>query len=248
MKSPLKIDKHSPIPIYYQLKEQLALLIRDGTFPIGSQLSTELEISGQLDISRGTVRQAINALVAEGRLERVQGRGTFVTEPPTALLHLAQRFSSFAEEMRERNVPFSTQVLDKKIVPAEGRLLSKLELEQGDKVIYLERLGRVDSEPFVLAFSYLPHELCPELFDADITDRPLYEVLEDDCGLHLARATRTLEAARADDYEAELLHVETGSPIHFMHSLAYLDDGRPVEYSRLRFRGDQSRITFEVRR
>ncbi|MFQ5578808.1 MAG: GntR family transcriptional regulator, partial [Anaerolineae bacterium] len=82
----------------------------------------------------------------------------------------------------------------------------------------------------------------------NLTDRPLYEVLEGEYGLHLARATRTLEASLADKYEAKLLKISQGSPIHFMHSLAYLDNGRPIEYSRLRFRGDRNRITFEVKR
>ena len=90
---PFSVDKNSPTPIYYQLKEQLALLIRNGTFAVDSQLPTEQSISQELGISRGTVRQAINALVTEGRLYRVQGSGTFVSEPATAL-HLAQRFSS----------------------------------------------------------------------------------------------------------------------------------------------------------
>lgn len=244
---PLSIDKNSPTPIYYQLKEQLALLIRNGTFPIDGQLPTELAISEQLGISRGTVRQAINALVNEGRLYRVQGRGTFVSEPAT-VLHLAQRFASFAEDMREMNIPFTSKVLTAKIIPAEGRLVDKLGLNYGDSVIYLERLGSVNAEPFVLAFSYLPEALCPGLPDKDLTDRPLYEILEGEYGLRLARANRTLEASLADDYEAKLLQVVKGSPIHFMHSLAYLADGRPIEYSRLRFRGDRSRITFEVKR
>jgi GntR family transcriptional regulator len=246
-KIPFTIDKESPTPIYYQLKEQLAFLIRDGTFPVNSQLPTELAISEELGISRGTVRQAINALVTEGRLHRVQGRGTFVSEPTTSL-HLAQRFTSFAEDMREKNIPFTSRVLTGKVFPAEGRLLSKLKLNYGDKVIYLERLGGVNAEPFVLAFSYLPEALCPGLLDKDLTDRALYDILEGDYGYHLARADRTLEASLADEYEAKLLGVSIGSPIHFMHSLAYLDDGRPIEYSRLRFRGDRSRITFEVKR
>ena len=98
------------------------------------------------------MRQAINALVTEGRLYRVQGSGTFVSEPATAL-HLAQRFSSFAEDMREMNIPFSSKILAGSVIRAEGRLLSKLGLNYSDKVIYLERLGWANSEPFVLAFS-----------------------------------------------------------------------------------------------
>lgn len=242
------IDKNSPIPVYYQLKEQLALLIRNDTFPVGSQLPPETAISEHLSISRGTVRQAINALVNEGRLYRVRGRGTFVSDPTITLNLIQQRFTSLAEDMRERNIPFSSHVLTKKIILAEGRLVDKLQLSHGEKVIYLERLGGMNDEPFVLAFSYLPEALCPGLLDKDLTDKSLYSVLEGDYGLKLARASRTLEAAQADEYESHLLQIPVSSAIHFMQSLAYLDDGRPIEYSRLRFRGDRSRITFDVKR
>jgi GntR family transcriptional regulator len=248
MHLPIFIDRDNPTPIYYQLKEQLALLIRNGTYEVGAQLPTEVEISRALGISRGTVRQAINGLVAEGRLRRMRGAGTFVTEPSSTVLNLTQRFTSFAEDMRELNVPFSSRIIAKRIMRAEGRLITKLAVNYGDSVFYLERVGSVDGEPFVLAFTYLPEALCPDLLEKDLTDKLLYSVLEGDYGLRLARAERTLEASTADDYEARLLEVAVGSPIHFMHSLAYLEDGRPVEYSRLRFRGDRSRINFEVDR
>ena len=247
MQLALEIDKDSPIPAYYQLKEQLALLIRNDTFPVGSRLPPETVLSEQLSISRGTVRQAINALVSEGRLKRMRGRGTFVTEP-TTVLHLVQHFASLAEDMQARNIPFSSRVMGKKVIPAEGRLEDKLGLQRGDDVYYLERLGSMNDKPFVLAFSYIPAALCTGLLDKDLSDTSLYQVLEDDYGLRLGRAARTLEAARADEYEARLLDIARGAPIHFMHSFAYLEAGRPIEYSRLRFRGDRSRVSFEVKR
>ncbi len=244
---PISVDRESPTPLYYQLKEQLALLIRNGTYRPGSRLPSEAELVRQLEVSRGTVRQAIDLLVNEGRLEREQGRGTYVRQSPPSL-RMAQRFTSFAEDMREMNVVFTTRVLDKKIVPAKGRLIDKLNVSTNEKLIYLERLGDIEGEPFVLGFTYLPYARCPGLLDEELTDSSLYAVLEQKYGLRLARAERTLEAAIADEHEAELLQIQRGAPIHFMHNLAYLDDGQPIEYSRLRFRGDRSRITFEVLR
>jgi GntR family transcriptional regulator len=248
MDLPVFIDRDNPTPIYYQLKEQLALLIRNGELAVSAQLPSEPDLSEGLGISRGTVRQAIDALVDEGRLKRVHGVGTFVTEPPRTSLFITQRFTSFAEDMREMNVPFSTRLITQRRVQAEGRLVTKLQVAPGESVLHLERLGYADRQPFVISFTYIPEALCPDLFDKNLDNHLLYDVLERDYGLRLARAERTLEASVADDYESSLLKIPVGSPIHFMHSLAYLDDGRPVEYSRLRFRGDMSRIHFEVRR
>ena len=244
---PFVIDRNSPTPLYYQLKEELALLIRNGTYPAGSKLPPELTISQELGLSRGTVRQAIGSLVNEGRLLRVQGHGTYVSKSPP-VLRLAQHFTSFAEDMREISILFTTQLLSKELIPARGRLLTKLNLSHGDNVVYLKRLGEVEQEPFVLAFTYLSESLCPGLLAKDLINRPLYDVLEQDYGLRLAKATRTLEASIADEHEAKLLGIPLGAPIHFLHSLAFLEDGRPIEYSRLRFRGDRSRISFEVTR
>jgi len=244
---PFVIDKNSPTPLYYQLKEELALLIRNGTYPAGGKLPAELKISQELGLSRGTVRQAISSLVNEGRLHRVQGQGTYVSKSPPAL-RLAQHFTSFAEDMREISALFTTRILLKESIPARGRLLTKLNLSHGDNVFYLKRLGEVEGEPFVLALTYLAESLCPGLLDKNLTSRPLYDILEQDYGLRLAKATRTLEASTADEHEAKLLRIPIGAPIHFLHSLAFLEDGHPVEYSRLRFRGDRSRIAFEVER
>lgn len=244
---PFTVDRNSPTPLYYQLKEELALLIRNGTYPAGSKLPPELTISQELGLSRGTVRQAIGSLVNEGRLLRVQGHGTYVSKSPPAL-RLAQHFTSFAEDMREIDILFTTRSLSEELIPARGRLLTKLNLSHGDSVFYLKRLGEVEQEPFVLAFTYLSEALCPGLLAKDLVNRQLYDILEQDYDLRLARATRTLEASTADEHEAELLRIPLGAPIHFLHSLAFLEDGRPFEYSRLRFRGDRSRISFEVKR
>ena len=193
------------------------------------------------------MRQAIASLVNEGRLLRVQGHATYVSKSQPAL-RLAQHFTSFAEDMREIDSLFTTRLLSKELIPARGRLLTKLNLSHGDNVFYLKRLDEVEEEPFVLAFTYLSEALCPGLLAKDLIKRPLYEVLEQDYGLRLARATRTLEASTTDEHEAKLLRIPLGAPIHFLHSLAFLEDGRPVEYSRLRFRGDRSRISFEGKR
>jgi GntR family transcriptional regulator len=242
----LSIDKSIPIPVYYQLKEQLSLQIRDEIYPVGSQLPTEKAISENLDISRGTVRQAFNGLVSEGKLHRIPGKGTFVSDTATSINLVARRLTSLAEEMREKNIPFTSQILSKKIIPAEGRLLNKLNLNESDKIIYLERLGKTNNEPFVLAYTYIPEKLVSGIFEIDLMNTSFYKILKEEYGLNMGGASRTLEAALAGEHESKLLEIPEGSPIHFMQSLAYLENGNPIEYSRLRFRGDRSRISFNI--
>lgn len=242
------INKESPLPLYCQLKDWLRGLMEGGVLGVDDQVPPELTLCEELGLSRGTVRQAINELVNEGLLYRVQGHGTFVSSPKVEH-SLGQRFTSLAEDMRGHAIPFQSEVLDCKLLQVGGRrAAAKLQLEPLEQVVFLERLGRVEGEPIVLAVTYLPAALCPGLPEEDLTNRSLYQVLEQKYGLRLDRATRTLEPAPADEYEAQWLNIQKGAPIHLMQTVAYLEDGRPIEYSKLRFRGDRSRFVFEVHR
>ncbi len=242
------IDKENPLPLYCQLKDWLRGLIDDGVLGVDDQIPPELTLCEELGLGRGTARQAINELVNEGLLYRVQGHGTFVSGPKVQH-SLGQRFTSLAEDMQEHKVPFQSEVLGCKLLQAgERRATTKLQLEPSDQIVFLERLGCVEGEPIVLAVTYLPAGLCPDLPEEDLTNRSLYQVLEQRYGLRLSHATRTLELAPADEYEAQRLEIQKGDPIHLVRTIAYLEDGRPIEYSKLRFRGDRSSFVFEVHR
>lgn len=243
----MSINKNGPLPLYYQLKEWLISQIEDGVLQPGNQIPTEFALMEQYALSRGTVRQAINELVNEGRLYRIHGRGTFVSSPRVEH-RMAQVLTSFAEDMRDQEIPFSSRCLSRKILRTDEWLASRLHIGPQDRVICLERLGYAKDEPIVVAHTYLPLVLCPTLLEDDLTDCSLYGLLESKYGITLCRARRTLEPAVADEYEARLLQIRKGSVIHLMETLAYDVGDRPIEFSRLRFRGDRSRFVFEVGR
>jgi GntR family transcriptional regulator len=245
MKLAINLDKSNPTPVYYQLKEQLALLMRNESLPIGVQLPPEIALSEELGISRGTVRQAINILVAEGRLERARGKGTFVTRP-TNKSQLHQSVSSLELDIQDGDKELHTEVLSRRLIPAKGRLTEKLNIATDDEVLYIERIAYKEGEPFMLIFSYLPYQLCPKLLDIDLANKSIYKSLAEEHGLQISRSLRSLEAATADEYEATKLQIAEGAAIHFLHNLSYLEDGRPIEYARMRIRGDRSQITFEI--
>jgi GntR family transcriptional regulator len=201
----------------------------------------------QYALSRGTVRQALNELVHEGYLYRIHGRGTFVGAPRVEH-HMAQVLTSFAEDMRDQSIPFSSRCLSRRVLAADDWLASRLHIGPQAAVICLERLGDVNDEPVVIAHTYLPLALCPTLLEDDLTDCSLYVLLESKYNITLCRARRTLEPALADEYEARMLQIRKGSAIHLMETSAYDVSDRLVEFSRLRFRGDRSRFVFEVGR
>jgi len=239
------VDRDSRIPLYHQLKTWIIRQIESGRLDPGSQIPPEMTICSSLGLSRTTVREALNQLVADGWLYRVHGVGTFVSDCPVEP-GVAQCLTSFAEDMQEQHFSYASTLLSRDRAPAPLEVAASLHVAPGTQVVHLERLGSAQGEPLVLADTYIPCERCPDIMDRDLADRSLYSVLEEAYGLVVARARRTLQPESATPYEAEKLCICPGDPIHLMKSISYLASGRPVEYSRLRFRGDRSRFVFTL--
>jgi len=244
---PPLIDRESKVPLYHQLKEWIVERIESGELDPGSLIPSEMTFCSSLGLSRATVREAINQLVAEGWLYRVRGMGTFVRDGKVEP-GMAQKLTSFAEDMQEHHIPYASQLLSARIIPASLALAASLQIAPQAEVVHLERLGSAGGEPLVLADTYLPQDLCRGIVETDLTNCSLYEVLESTYGLTVAKARRTLEPAVATEYEAKILHIMPGAPIHLMRTVSYLASGRPVEHSKLRFRGDRSQFVFTLQR
>ena len=129
---------------------------------------------------------------------------------------------------------------------AQSKIARYLNLRIGDPVIEIERLRYVNDEPIVLVTTYLPFDLCPQLITADLTNRSLYEFLENECGLRIVRGRRTIEAVPANDIEAKLLQIEKGAPLILLDSISFLENGTAIEYYHARHRGDRSKFEVEL--
>jgi GntR family transcriptional regulator len=240
-----KVDRDSPIPYYAQLKESLREEIDSGNWRPGDLLPGEPELCRDFDVSRTVVRQALKELTYEGLIVRRKGKGTFVASPKFTESHI-QELSGFFKDMLDLgHTPYS-QVLRQEVIPASPIVGERLALQTGAPVVQIDRLRFVEDEPLVLVTTYLPYALCPQLVEADLSHRSLYEFLETVCGLTLARGRRTIEAVAADDYQAGLLRVEPGAPLILLDSVSYLEDDTPIEYYKALHRGDRSRFEVEL--
>jgi GntR family transcriptional regulator len=241
----LSVDRTSPVPLHVQLKQTLKDHILGGKWREGDLVPGEPELCRTFGVSRTTVRQALTELAREGLVVRERGRGTFVA-PRKLAASAVQRLSGFYEDMIALGFPPVSQVLKQQVGPAGDQTAIRLGLEPGAPVIEIERLRFAGEEPVVLTTTYLPAELCPGLLEADLTRRSLYEFLEAECGLTLARGQRTIEAVAADARQARLLQVRKGAPLILLQSVSYLEDGRPIEYYFAYHRGDRSRFEVEL--
>jgi len=238
-----KIDKSVPIPLYFQLKELLLSQIDQGDYPVGSMIPTENEISDMFAISRTTVRQAITELVSEGRLYRVKSKGTFVCQPKINQ-DFMQILEPFNDQIRRLGMEPSSKVLDFQKLKADEAVAEHLQLQKGADVYLLFRERYADGSPVVTVKTYIPCTACPSLMEHDFAVESLYGVLgrSDESRIHHVK--RTVEAVEAAKEDAVLLGLKAGKPIQFFTSIGYNQDGKPIEYSLARYRGDRNQ--FEV--
>jgi GntR family transcriptional regulator len=239
------IDKGSPVPYYYQLRQLLERKISGGELATGDQLPSEASLCEEYGVSRTVVRQALSDLENEGLIFRIKGKGSFVAQAKTPE-YLVQSLTSLHEDVRARGQRLETRVLRLEREPVSPVVAEVLGLAETDEIVLLERLRIVDGEPWEVTTAYLPHRLCAPILELDMTSRSLYQTLEADLGLRLHRGTRSVEAGRASKEVAKHLGVAQGSPVLILRGTTYLEDGQPVEHFVGIHRGDRSRFEVEL--
>jgi GntR family transcriptional regulator len=237
----VSVRRDSPLPLYYQIREILREEITSKHLPLGTPFPTETELMQRFDVSRTTVRKAMDDLVLQGLVRRVQGQGTFIRARNeerefAALCSLA--------DMAPRSRPLTWEVIRAEHVEATPRVAEGLNIALGDPVTYIERLGFAEDIPQELGESWLPRDLGQRVVEGDLTLHLLVDLLEERCGVHLGDADCTIEAYEADGRLPQLLQVREGAALLVMERTDYAVDQRPVLYHRWYCRGD--RLVFSV--
>lgn len=239
------LNKDIPIPLYYQLKEILLEGVKQAS--AGDSFPTELELCTQFEISRPTVRQAINELVIEGYLTRLKGKGTFISESKITQDFLVA-LESFADEMQRKGLVPTTRILELEMARADEKIGEALNVPIGQQVIKIRRLRFANETPIVLVVTFLPYEKFTDLLSRDLQNDSLYQIIEQEYGYKIDRSIRMLEARVAGEDEAELLKMKKGDPIQYIETTTYLLDGTPIEFSLSEYRGDRNTFTFELKK
>ena len=239
------IDFNNNIPYYVQLINLLKDKIDRNEWKPGAQIPGEMELCKEYGVSRTVVRQALRELEYKGIVYRRKGKGTFVAGPKINE-GLAQKLTGFYHDMVERGLKPITQVLHQKVVPCDEKIAGFLQIRPGTKVIDIYRLRSIEDAPLQLVNTFIPYDICPQLAEIDLTNRSLYQFLEEECNVFISHGRRTIEAVAAREQDARLLQVEPGDPLIMLDSISYREDGRPVEYYHAVHRGDRTRFEVEL--
>lgn len=229
------------VPKYYTVKQELLRLI--DPLPPGSPIPTERELAEQFSTSRTTVRQAIGDLVVGGRLERTQGRGTFVSQPKSVQL---RQLTSFTDDLVLQGLEPGDRILAVDRVGAPADAAAALGVRPGAWVYRVERLRGAQGDPIAHEIAWLAGRF-PRL-SHELPERgSLYRTLREVYGIELAEVTDVIETVLADPREAALLGVETGLPMLLVHRTGFTADGARVEWTRSVFRGDRFKFVAHKR-
>lgn len=235
----IRIDRSSPVPLYFQVAQRLEQLIESGEMPPGSRLENEIALADQLGLSRPTMRQAIQHLVDKGLLVRKRGVGTQVVH---ARVRRQVELSSLFDDLDRAHRQPRTEILSFGRQPVPEEVAVAMRLPAGTEVITFDRLRYAQDEPLALMRNYVPVGV------ADITATALeryglYQLLRD-AGVQLRIADQTISARKAAATEARLLHETRGAPLLTMVRTAYDHANRAVEYGSHVYRA--SRYSFEL--
>jgi len=239
------IDKHSPLPLYYQLEEQIKKSIESEELRPGDALPSERELSETYQISRMTVRQAITNLVNRGYLYREKGKGTFVTSQKFE--QNLQGLTSFTEDMKARNLIPGSKLLHFEIYPADEDIKAMLSLEDDELIYKIKRLRLANDEPIAVETSYLPVKLVPGL-TPDILASSIYTYIENDLELTIGHASQTVEAAIVNEEDQQHLNINKGVPVLLIQRETYLENGTPLELVRSSYRADRYKFKIDIER
>jgi len=232
--------------LYSRVETVLAAEIADGTLKVGDQLPTEDSLIARFEVSRITVRRAIQNLVGRGLVEIRRGKGTFV-----AALKMTQELtelSGFVEDMHALGRKPTARVISKEVVTADATVASHLALTKGQRVVRIRRVRLADGVPVSFDETYLPLELGKKIFTNNLKVEPIFSLLERKYDVPLIEAEYKLEAMSAEAEVAAALRVKQGSPIFRIERTSYSTGNRPVDYEKLYYRGDLVRFVTRLAR
>lgn len=242
----MHINDSNPLPLYAKVESVLASSIADGSLPPGSQLPPEDSLIQRFDVSRTTVRKAIQNLTSRGLIEIRRGKGTFVAAPK--ITQDLTELSGFVEDMQAIGRTPTARLIDKRVVTADSSVARNLALAPGTLVIRIQRVRLADGVPTSFDETYLPRELGDKVVTHDLEVEPIFALLEQKYGVPLLEAEYRLEAVSAEEDIARALGIETGSAIFLVERTSYSVGARPVDYEKLYYRGDMIRFVTRLAR
>jgi len=231
-------DRFDRDKLYIQLTDIFLDKIRSGEWRTGRQIPTEEELCRSFNVSKITVRRAVNNLALEGYLEKIQGKGTFVREgkPSAGLTMMTTLMESVLTPGDRENVDVIEkevlQGLDDEVKKRMGPVIER-------DVFFLSRLKNSEGVPVLVNELYIPVRICPSIREWNPEEGPVFEFLRNNSPYKISRVTQTVEVGRAGEEMGRLLNARPASPCMMVHRLFMTAGDMVLAYSKTTARGDR---------
>lgn len=240
------INKYSTVPLYCQLKNIILEKIETGDYPEDSKIPSEQDLCEEYNISRPTVRQAINELTNNGHLYKMKGKGTFVSKRKSNV-HIKE-YNGFTDSILDSMDPENKDVLSVSTINSDDyaklREVFNLKSESHDFTVITYANKRND-EVFSVSTSFIPISLFPDIAEDIKSKKPSYEILRGKYPLVPCSSKSTLEVTYTDQMDAGFLQVQPGQALIEVSNVLYSKSGQPVEFIVSKYRADKCRLMFE---
>lgn len=237
----MKLNPNSEVPLHKQAEELLRELIESDEYKNGKMLPREVELADQLQISRNTLRQAINQLVFEGLLVRKKGVGTKVARK--GITGGVKHWHSFSQEMKMLGIEVRNYELHICFKKPTKEIAHFFGISEDDRCVVMERLRGNTSYPFVYFVSYFNPKF--PITGEENFNMPLYEMLEQNYGIYVKTSKEEIYARLAGESKGTKLDIPANDPILVRKRFVYDENNVPVEYNIGYYRADSFTYTIE---
>lgn len=243
------LNPQDPMPLYYQLELNLRRQIEEGLLQPGSPLPSETYLARDYDVSRITVRRALDRLEEDGLITRRQGKRTRVypgyTPSDPDRTHKPD-YRGFEDELRRLELHPVAEVLEA-TVGSPTKLVSKLlGLSASKEIVRIRRRGLVDDKPLWLEARYFPADVGKPLLGIDPASDSMLNLLKREVGIDVASVEATIQAVVASRRQAKLLDVNECAPLLFHQSVTFTANGRRVQLLQAFLRADFYQLRLEA--
>lgn len=230
------MEKTQPFK-YALIKNDIVQAIKTKQLNTDDKILSEAKLCKKYNVSRITVTRAINELVAEDYLYRIQGKGTFVKGKQ--LSEGVSQLSSFTKRMKEKKLKLETRVLETTSVTMPVKMANFFNLPSDKNVILLKRLRIVDGELLCLSIAYLMPEIFYWTTLEDMEHESLYDLLENKYDFKLGNATQEFEVGYLNEKNAKFLEISSQDPCLKLSLYSTLSDGRPAQFEETYYIGSK---------
>lgn len=235
------ISEQPLLPKYYQVKQWMLERITLGEWKVDSEIPSEHQLCATLGVSRGTLRRAVDDLVRQGLLVRMQGKSTSVSKPKIPIFS-----KGFRADIQGTGHSPNSVIESFCLQSAAPEIRHLLSIRRQDPVYELRRIILADAEPVILETVHIPEPYGRHLTEESLLTTSLLNLIPRECDLILKKAIESYEPVQLTDDQAKLLHVNPGELAILDQAITYDVSNIPIFLSRALIRRDRARIMTEV--